>query len=322
MAFFKHTQPVGTTSGDDTPKPTLPAGPETKDGLRDFWQHWDYLMGLVNELDEFGVDVLDAVGLTLNEAILAEVDLGTDIKAGDVLIEKGTKVRPQMVGLLTGMGIRRVMARPNPRVLVIALSEAAMPASFMVAAEVQAAGAQTHRMEFVFSSATQVVTSIIEQLVRSDLVVTVGGLGEAGLDLRAVADQIGPSSFTPVAINPGSDHGFALAEERTPLLALPAEVYPAFVLTKLLVEPMISKLMGAGTDPILFSAHLAQPLRVAPGRLTCVPATVTDARMTITGRPTGLEGLNTIYRANALAILSSPTGLLDRGSEAFYLPLG
>ena len=321
MAFFKH-KPVETEPGDDNPKPALPLGPEPKDGLRDFWAHWDFLMGLVHELDEFGVDVLDAVGLTLNESILAEADLGPDIHPGDVLVEKGTKVKPRMVGLLTGMGIRRVMARPNPRVLVIALSEAAMPASFLVAAEVQAAGAQTHRMEFVFSSATQVVTSIIEQLVRSDLVVTVGGLGEAGLDLRQVADQIGPNDFTPVAINPGSEHGFALAEQRTPLLALPGEIYPAFVLTKLLVEPMIAKLMGAGTDPTLYSARLAQPLRVAPERLTCVPATVADGRMRVTGRPTGLEGLNTIYRANALAVLSATAGLLDRGSEAFYLPLG
>jgi len=124
-----------------------------------------------------------------------------------------------------------------------------------------------------------------------------------------------------VAVSPGRDHGFALAEGKIPLLAVPADVYSTFVLTKLLIEPMIAKLMGASTDPALFSAYLAQPLKVPAQIVTCVPAIVADARMRITGRPVGLEGLNQIYQANALAILSAEDGLIAADAEAFYLPL-
>ena len=323
MAFFKHTQSAPVEEATDTSSQVaLPlAAPETKDGVRDFWQHWDYLLGMVPELAEFGVPVLDAIDLTLNESILAEQDMTPDFRAGDVVIDKGTKVVPRMLGLLTGMGIRKVMARPSPRVLVIALSEAAVPASYLVTAQAQEVGAQAHRLEYITTAPDQVVGSILEQLVRADLIITVGGMGEAGFDLKKVADQIGPCDFTPVAITPGSNHGFALAEQKVPLLALPADVYATFVLMKLLAEPMIAKLMGANTDPAISSAYLAQPLRITPKILTCVPAMVSDARMTITGRPVGLAGLNMIYRANALALLTTDDGLVDVNSEAFYLPL-
>jgi len=320
MAFFRHTTPVDEkTEETDTNK--LPADPpETKDGVRDFWQHWDYLLSMVTELAEFGVPILDAVGLTLNESIQAEVDAG-QIRAGDTLIEKGTRVVPRMLPLLTSMGIVKVMARPSPRVLVMALSQKAVPASYLVAAQAQESGAAAHRLEYIFETGSELVNAITEQLVRADLVVTIGGLGEARIDLREVADQIGPHDFTPVAVTPGRDHGFLLAEDRIPVLALPYDTPSSFVLTKLLLEPMIAKLMGAGTDPALFSAYLAQPLRVAPNTLTCVPAVVKDARMTITGRPVGLEGLYSIYKANALAILASDGSVVDQDSEAFYLPL-
>jgi molybdopterin molybdotransferase len=323
MALFKHNQTEAVEEEiAEVESKSLPVPPPvSKDGLRDFWQHWDYLLGMVPELSEFGVPVLDAVGLTINESILAEEDLGSAVKAGDVLVDKGSRVVPRMLSLLTELGITKVMARPNPRVLVMALSQQAVPASYLVAAQAKVANAQVHRMEYIFDSLDATVKAVVEQLVRADLIITVGRFGEVRGHLRQVADLLGPHDFTPVAISPGRDHGFALAEERVPLLALPADAYSTFVLTKLLVEPMIAKLMGANTDPVLVGSHLAQPLRVVPKVLTCVPASVKDGRMKITGRPTGMEGLHTIYRANALAILTSEDGLVSEDSETFYLPL-
>lgn len=323
MALFKQTQSK-LTSEESVPKSDfgLPASPPTSiDGMRDFWQHWDYVLSLVPELSEFGVPVLDSVGLTLNESIVTESDLADDVKAGDAVVAQGTRIIPRMLGLLAGMGITKVMARPNPRVLVMALSQQAVPASFLVAAQAQEAGAVAHRLEFIYSAVNLTVSGIIEQLVRADLVVTVGGLGESRVDLREAADRIGPHDFTPIAITPGGDHGFALAEGRIPLLAVPANAHAAFVLTKLLIEPMIAKLMGAGGDPELFSAFLAQPLKVKPRILTCVPALVKGSSLKIVGLPSGLPGLYSIYQANALAILTSEDGLVKDGSQAFYLPL-
>jgi len=320
MALFKQSQSKPIPEETES-KPGLPPAPEaTIDGLRDFWQHWDYVLSLVPELSEFGVPVLDSIGLTINESIATESDLG-NVKDGEILIAKGTKMIPRMSAMLIGMGINKVMARPNPRVLVMALSEPAIPASYLVAAQAQEAGAVAHRLEFIYSADNLTVSAIIEQLVRADLVITVGGLGESRVDLRQVADRIGPNDFTPVAITPGSDHGFALAEDRIPLLAIPATPHAAFILTKLLIEPMIAKMMGAGGDPELFSAFLAQPLKVKPKVLTVVPAYVKDSTIEISPLQTNLEGLYTIYKSNALAILTSEDGLVKESSEAFYLPL-
>jgi hypothetical protein len=48
---------------------------------------------------------------------------------------------------------------------------------------------------------------------------------------------------------------------------------------------------------------------------------IKDGRMKITGRPSGFEGMNAIYQANALAVLAAEDGLVDSDGEAFYLPL-
>ncbi|MDR2930237.1 MAG: hypothetical protein LBV06_04965 [Propionibacteriaceae bacterium] len=322
MALFKRTKSDPPVETPVVEVETLPMDPPaTVGGLRDFWQHWDYLLGMVDPLTEFGVPVLDAVGLTLNESILAPTDVDAETRRGDVVISEGTRVTPRMLALLIGLGIDKVMARPSPRVVIMPLTQASAPASYLVAAQAKDAGAQAHHVVTALDPTVSVVAAIKEQLVRADLIVTLGGLGEAELDLRSVADQLGPNDFTPVAISPGKDHGFILAEGQIPLLALPGDTYSAFVLTKLIIEPMVAKLMGANTDPELFSAYLAQPLRVTPRMLTCVPATVKDARMSVTGRPTGLVGLKTIYEANALAVLATDDGLVDSDGEAFYLPL-
>ncbi|MCL1906545.1 MAG: hypothetical protein FWG08_01290 [Propionibacteriaceae bacterium] len=323
MAFFKRSEPETDLSDEvEEVQPTLPAtAPAAVGGVRDFWQHWEYLLSMIGELGEFGVSILDSVGLTLNESIIADRAYPGGVQPGDVMIERGSQIEPRMVAMLTAMGLRKVMARPNPRVLVMALSQQAVPASYLAAAQAKQAGAQIHRVEVFSQNPADIVTAIEEQLVRSDFMVTVGGFDETPVDLRTIADRIGPSDFTEVAISPGGLHGFILAESKIPLVALPADSYSTFVLSRLLVEPMIAKLMGARVDPQLYGAQLAQPLKIVPKTLTCVPATVEDSVMRITGRPQGFEGLITIYQANALAVLASDDGLIAENTKAFYLPL-
>ncbi|MDR0847717.1 MAG: hypothetical protein LBN10_01530 [Propionibacteriaceae bacterium] len=311
---------------DFVSEPLPIAPPEPKGGLRNFWDQHDYLLNLVTPLEEFGVPVIDAVGLTLYESIHAEESIPAfKIAPGDELIPRGTIVTDRMVGLLTGMGIDKVIARPNPRVVVIALSEQAAPVSYTVTAAAKQAGAFEHRVSAITDSPDKAVKAIMEQLVRADLLVTVGGFGEGGVDIRKIADHLGPHDFTPVAVTPGRDQGFALAgdgDERIPLLALPADAASAFVLTKLLVAPVIRHLMGAEDESLsLLRGELAQPVRVTPGVVTCVPGTVTDGRIAISGRISGLDGAYRTYRANALIVLDSQDGLADTSSETWYLRL-
>jgi molybdopterin molybdotransferase len=323
MPLFRHE----TESDVDVVFEPLPiAPPEPKNGLRNFWDQHDYLLNLVTPLEEFGVPVIDAVGLTLYESIHAEEPIPAfNISPGDELIPRGAVVTDRMIGLLTGMGIDKVIARPNPRVVVIALSDKAAPVSYAVTAAAKQVAAFEHRVSAITDSPEATFNAISEQLVRADLLVTVGGFGEGAVDIRQIADRLGPHDFTPVSVTPGRDQGFALAgegDERIPLLALPADPAAAFVLTKLLVTPVIRHLMGAEDKSLaLLRGELAQPVRVTPGVVTCVPGSVTDGRIIISGRISGLDGAYRTYRANALIILDSADGLADTSSETWYLPL-
>lgn len=76
------------------PAPTLPEGPEVDDeGLRSLRAHRDYILGLVEPLPPFGMQLLDALGLALCEQIKATSDLprasmsadaGYAVRAADV----------------------------------------------------------------------------------------------------------------------------------------------------------------------------------------------------------------------------------------------
>lgn len=307
------------------PAAVLPVDPPLgRDGQRSMWDQRRWVLSMIEPLPAFGVRAIDAVGRTLNESILAEEPIdGCGIAVGDVLVPAGVPITPRLVALLAASGIDKVMARPSPRVVVLGLTAAAEAASAVITAEMTLIGAQPHRLAPKLAASADLVTTISEQLVRSDLIVTVGGLGDTAIDLRAVADQIGPNDFAPIAVNPGRDQGFALAgEDGVPWLALPADANAAFVLTQLLALPIVRRLMGTA-DPTdqLRVGHLTRAAKTTPRVATCVPGAVHDDAIIVLGRMEGAAGLYRAYQANALVVLDSADGLTTSQTEVRYLPL-
>jgi molybdopterin molybdotransferase len=311
----------------------IPPPPPRADGLRDFDEQRDYVLDLLNPLTPFGVSLLDAVGLTLNESIKAEQAWpASSIKAGDILVRKGTRIHPRLVGLVAAIGIDKVITRPRPRVAVIpvgrpsqALAGARDLASYLVAAELQTLGAQVWHVPGSAYDEAELAELIGDQMIRADLIVTTGGFESGEVDVVAVLSEIGLADTTPVAITPGRQQGFALVgDDAVPLLALPSDPVAAHVLLVTLVDPVARKLIGADTiRPTLERARVAQPVSVTPGLLTCAHVVASEAG-TLTFRPrrSGVDALVSINRANGLALLTSDDGHIDIGTWVNYIPLG
>ncbi|WP_228488844.1 gephyrin-like molybdotransferase Glp [Raineyella fluvialis] len=74
--FRRKKQADDEASVDPRPKPGLPPRPEPDvDGLRSVEDHRAYVLSMVRELPAFGQSLLDAVGLSLCEEIVADLDL-------------------------------------------------------------------------------------------------------------------------------------------------------------------------------------------------------------------------------------------------------
>lgn len=192
--------------------------------------------------------------------------MGSDVKAGDRALEAGTVLGPPQIALLAAIGRGSVRVRPRPRVVVLSTgSELVQPDqelgsgqiydsnSFALTACARDAGAIAYRVGAVPDDAETLRSTIEDQLVRADLMVTTGGVSVGAYDvvkeaLSHVGDEDEAGSgidFRKLAMQPGKPQGFgSIGPDHTPLLALPGNPVSSYVSFELFVRPAIRTLMG------------------------------------------------------------------------------
>lgn len=197
-------------------------------------------------------------------------EVGRDIGQGQTLLRKGDLLDARTVGMLAGAGVSRVMARPRPRVIVLAVgSELVEPGgklrvasdvydvnSYLLAAAATRDQAQVFRVGLYTNDREKIRETITDQLIRADLIISTGGVSRDGYDLvRSLLPEMGLTDFCEVAMNPGTEQGFALVgEDRVPMMMLPGNPISAYVSYQAFVRPVIRKLMG--TQP-----YVRKPVR-------------------------------------------------------------
>ncbi|MFI8104072.1 gephyrin-like molybdotransferase Glp [Streptomyces sp. NPDC086023] len=191
---------------------------------------------------------------------------GSDVQAGDLALSAGTVLGPPQIALLAAIGRGTVRVRPRPRVVVLSTgSELVQPGepltegriydsnSFALAAAARDAGAIAYRVGAVADDAETLRSTIEDQLIRADLLVTTGGVSVGAYDvvkeaLSSVGDEDEPGSgidFRKLAMQPGKPQGFgSIGPDHTPLLALPGNPVSSYVSFELFVRPAIRTLMG------------------------------------------------------------------------------
>ncbi|MFJ7155982.1 gephyrin-like molybdotransferase Glp [Streptomyces sp. NPDC101118] len=191
---------------------------------------------------------------------------GSDVQAGDLALSAGTVLGPPQIALLAAIGRGTVRVRPRPRVVVLSTgSELVQPGepltegriydsnSFALAAAARDAGAIAYRVGAVADDAETLRSTIEDQLIRADLLVTTGGVSVGAYDvvkeaLSSVGDEDEPGSgidFRKLAMQPGKPQGFgSIGPDHTPLMALPGNPVSSYVSFELFVRPAIRTLMG------------------------------------------------------------------------------
>ena len=165
----------------------------------------------------------------------------------------------QHIGLLAAVGRGRVVVRPRPRVVVMSTgSELVEPGepiaggkipdsnSFMIASAAQATGATAYRVGFVPDDPQVLISTIEDQLIRADLVVTTGGVSVGAYDVvKEALGRMGTVNFEKVAMQPGMPQGFGhIGPDKTPIFTLPGNPVSAFVSFELFVRPVLRRMLG------------------------------------------------------------------------------
>jgi molybdopterin molybdotransferase len=206
---------------------------------------------------------------------------GDDVAEGDLLIERGDILGPRRLGLLASVGRATVLAAPRPRVVILSTgSELREPGdqlgpdsiydgnSFLLAAAVRRAGGVPSRVGIVPDEPAAFMSSLHEELVRADVVVTSGGVSQGDFDVVKAALTPEGVWFGPVAMQPGKPQGYGrVGEQRVPIFTLPGNPVSAYISFHVFVLPALRKLMGKQPYAVpTITARLTKSLSSPDGR--------------------------------------------------------
>jgi molybdopterin molybdotransferase len=164
-----------------------------------------------------------------------------------------------------------------------------------------------------------------DQLVRSDVIVTTGGVTAGTYDtVKSVLARLGAVDFTRVAMAPGMAQGHGhLGPDHVPIFTLPGNPASAFVSFELFVRPVIRRMLG--------HQQVFRPLVTA--RLTAAVSGQAGLRSYLRGHlhgpggerliaPVSEPGLQGLRLANSLIVLPEGAGEVPAGATVSVMPLG
>jgi molybdopterin molybdotransferase len=263
---------------------------------------------------------------------------GSDARAGDVVVESGTRLGPAHIGALAAAGVAIATCARRPRAALLATGtelrrpgERLSPGQIyeangpMLEAQLRRDGAEVERLPPVEDDPAA-HRRALEHALEADLVVTSGGVSVGPHDLgRAVAAELGVEEvFWRVAVKPGKPISFGVRGS-TLVFGLPGNPVSSLVGFELFVRPAIAALQGATEPGPAFEAgRLAASLRRNPGRDELVRARRTNGEKGSELVPLSGQESHMIVRAaaaDALVLVPHGDGELGAGAVVRFLRL-
>jgi molybdopterin molybdotransferase len=252
---------------------------------------------------------------------------GSEASPGQVLVPAGTRLGGRQLGLAASLGRRRLSVHPTPRVVILSVGnelaepgarnrDASVPESNSHTLSVMAeeAGATAYRVGAVRDDRVSLRSTIEDQLVRADLLLTTGGLsGAADDNLPEVLSELGTFEIVSVAMMPGRRHGHGsiavgVQDATTPVMALPGHPAAAIIAFEMYVRPVLRTMSAyAERERPRIKARATQSWESPSGVVQCVPVVLShprtkEATTRVVGHP-WQPSLADLSRANALAII-------------------
>lgn len=213
------------------------------------------------------------------------VQPGEDVRAGEVLLAAGRRLRPQDLGLLAALGVAAVPVHRRPRVVVLSSGNEIVPLSavpgpgqvrdanaYLTLAQVEEAGGIATYRGIVPDDADALTTALAAALPDADLLLISGGSSVGTRDLTLTAIQSLPQAEVlvhGVAMRPGKPTLLAVAAG-IPVLGLPGHPASAAIVMQVLGRPLVARLSGLRESSPAWGgrieARLSRNLAGATGR--------------------------------------------------------
>jgi molybdopterin molybdotransferase len=250
---------------------------------------------------------------------------GEDVRADAVVVEAGTVLRPQELGLLASLGLVQVPVRRRPRVVLMSTGdEVAEPGTprgpaqiydanrFALRGAVEECGGEVVDLGIVPDAHDVLKARLLEASAIADVVMTSGGVSVGVYDLvKAVLAEIGTIAFWQVAMQPGRPLAFGRIGGAH-FFGLPGNPVASMLAFRLFVRPALAKLSGRRRlFPESWQARTSEALPKKRGRREFKRgiAEFRDGGWTV--RTTGPQGsgiLSSMVAGNCLIVLEEERG--------------
>lgn len=259
-----------------------------------------------------------------------------DIKAGDVVLRRGTLIRPQHIATLAAVGCANPPVAVRPKVGVIATgSELVEPSqnpsasqirdtnSFQLASQVETVGAVAKNYGVAKDTREAIDAAVKKAVSENDVVLISGGVSVGEFDfVPEILKQNGFSlMFEKIAIKPGKPTVFGRAGNVF-CFGVPGNPVSGFVIFELLIKPFLYKLMGYNFKPLDIKAPLETSVsRKKVGSPSWIPVIITGAGIVRPVEYHGSAHFNALCGADGLICIPKGTAELKEGTIVSVRPI-
>jgi molybdopterin molybdotransferase len=262
---------------------------------------------------------------------------GEDIQAGTVVVERGTVLRPQELGLLASLGQCQVLVHRRPRVVLLSTGdEVVEPGTtrkpgqiydanrFTLAASIAECGGEVIDLGIVPDARDELRARLLEAGAVGDAVVTSGGVSVGVYDfVKDVLDEVGAIDFWQVAMQPGRPLAFGSIGSAH-FFGLPGNPVASMLAYMLFVRPALHKLAGRRRHfPETFEARATEAMTKKKGRREFKRGVLAFEDGVWRVRTTGPQGsgiLSSMVAGNCLIVLEEERGDVAAGETVGVEP--
>lgn len=198
---------------------------------------------------------------------------GSEIKAGELALQKGSYLTPAAIGFLAGIGITEVSVYPNPAITIIASGDELQQAgsqleygqvyesnSLALSAALHQMHIQDIHIQRVPDDPDALTYALQQAVISSDLVLLTGGVSVGDYDfVPQAASRCGVTTiFHKIKQRPGKPLFFGKKEEKV-VFGLPGNPSSALSCFYMYVVPALERLSNRTSGRRSMQAPLGQP---------------------------------------------------------------
>ncbi|MEM1623555.1 MAG: molybdopterin molybdotransferase MoeA [Sulfolobales archaeon] len=259
---------------------------------------------------------------------------GEDLRVGDIIVRKGTKLKPWHVAALAASGYDSVEVFRKPRVAILNTGDEILKGLipnttyYLVAAYIREIGGEVAYTKVVPDDINEISEALRRALQVSDVVIITGGSSVGSRDLAPEAVLRLESSkevFRGVRIRPGRTAS-AYVVNGKPVLLISGLPVAAYISLELFLNPILNKAFGSTSDvkPTI-SGKLVRRLSNEAGFRSFYRVIACRDRGEVVVVPLRLTGsgiLSTLIKANAILEVPEDLEGYDEGSKVEVTLIG